>query len=169
MARRLAVVVIQPPGLGGTPSAGHRSTATANASAAISSAMSRSPKRLVSAATTRAHSSRWTRVIASATERHSACEGTHLDLAPAGLRPLGGQLQRHVEVGSLDDPEAAEVLLRLQVGTVGDHRLGTLPVDDGRGRGRRQAVGEDPVALVLQSLVERAGVGHACFIASSEG
>ena len=62
-----AVVVIQPPGLGGTPSVGQRSTATANASAAISSAMSRSPKRLVSAATTRAHSSRWTRVIASAT------------------------------------------------------------------------------------------------------
>ena len=65
MALRLAVVVSQPPGLGGTPSAGHRSMAVANASAAASSAMSRSPKRLVRAATIRAHSSRWARVIAS--------------------------------------------------------------------------------------------------------
>src|SRR6266536_2304162 len=63
MALRLAVVVSQAPGLGGTPSAGHRSTAVANASAAASSAMSRSPKRRVRAATTRAHSSWWARVI----------------------------------------------------------------------------------------------------------
>jgi hypothetical protein len=39
MALRLAVVVSQAPGLGGTPSAGHRSTAVANASAAASSAI----------------------------------------------------------------------------------------------------------------------------------
>jgi hypothetical protein len=32
------------------------------------------------------------------------------------LRPLGGELERHVEIGGLDDPEAAEVLLRLQKG-----------------------------------------------------
>ena len=70
MALRLAVVVSQAPGLGGTPSAGHRSTAVANASAAASSAMSRSPKRLVRAATTRAHSSWWARVIASRTSLH---------------------------------------------------------------------------------------------------
>ncbi|MDH6115016.1 hypothetical protein P3T36_007305 [Kitasatospora sp. MAP12-15] len=57
MALRLAVVVSQPPAFGGTPSAGHRSTAVANASAAASSAMSRSPKYLVRVATTRAHSS----------------------------------------------------------------------------------------------------------------
>ena len=65
MALRLAVVVSQAPGLGGTPSDGHRSTAVANASAAASSAMSRSPKRLVRAATTQAHSSWWARVTAS--------------------------------------------------------------------------------------------------------
>ena len=40
---------------------------------------------------------------------------------------------------------------------IGDNRLGTLSVDDGRGR--RQAVSEDPVALLLQSLVENARVG----------
>src|SRR5688572_16265786 len=65
MALRVAVVVSQAPGLGGTPSAGQRSTAVANASAAASSAMSRSPKRLARAATTRAHSSWWARVTAS--------------------------------------------------------------------------------------------------------
>ena len=47
MALRLAVVVSQAPGFGGTPSAGHRAVAVANASAAASSAMSRSPNRLV--------------------------------------------------------------------------------------------------------------------------
>src|ERR671914_155716 len=67
MALWLAVVVSQAPGLGGTPSAGHRSTAVANASAAASSAMSKSPKRLVRAATTRAHSSWWARVTTSRT------------------------------------------------------------------------------------------------------
>ena len=67
MALRLAVVVSQAPGFGGTPSAGHRAVAVANASAAASSAMSRSPNRLVRAATTRAHSSWWAWVIASRT------------------------------------------------------------------------------------------------------
>ena len=42
MALRSAVTVSHAPGLGGTPSAGQRSTAAANASAVISSAMSRS-------------------------------------------------------------------------------------------------------------------------------
>src|SRR5947208_2519970 len=51
MALWLAVVVSQAPGFGGTPSAGQRATAVANASAAASSAMSRSPNRLVRAAT----------------------------------------------------------------------------------------------------------------------
>src|ERR1017187_310666 len=50
MALRLAVAVSQAPGLGGTPSAGQRPTAVANASAAASSATSRPPKRLVRAA-----------------------------------------------------------------------------------------------------------------------
>ena len=52
IALRLAVVVSQAPGLGGTPSTGQRLTAVANASAVISSAMSRSPKRLARVATT---------------------------------------------------------------------------------------------------------------------
>ena len=94
MALRLAVVVNQAPGLGGTPSAGHRSTAVANASAAASSAMSRSPKRRVRAATTRAHSSWCARVIASVTSSRSrdAQERAHLDLPVADLRPLGREV-----------------------------------------------------------------------------
>jgi len=41
---------------------------------------------------------------------------THLDLGAACLRPLSGERQGRIEVGRLDDPEAAEALLRLQVG-----------------------------------------------------
>ena len=150
MALRLAVVVSQAPGLGGTPSAGQRSTAVANASAAISSATSRSPKRLARAATTRAHSSRWTRVIASPTSVTLHRNGRTSTLPVAGLRPLGGEPERHVEVGGLDDPEAGEVLLRLQVGPVGEHRLPAPAVDDGGRVGRPEAAGEDPVALGLE-------------------
>jgi hypothetical protein len=39
----------------------------------------------------------------------------HLDLPIAGLRPLGGELERHVEVGGLDDPEVGEILLASNV------------------------------------------------------
>ena len=58
IARLPAVVVSQPPGLGGTPSRGHRSTAARSASPAASSAMSMSPKRRTSEATIRPYSSR---------------------------------------------------------------------------------------------------------------
>ena len=53
MARLRAVVVIQPPGFGGRPDAGHRSLATTKASWTASSAMSMSPKRRTSVATQR--------------------------------------------------------------------------------------------------------------------
>ena len=58
MARLRAVVVIQPPGFGGSPVSGHRSLATRNASWTISSAMSMSPKRRTRVATTLPDSSR---------------------------------------------------------------------------------------------------------------
>ena len=160
MALRWAVVVSHAPGFGGTPSTGQRSTAVANASAAISSAMSRSPKRLARVATTRAHSSRWTRVITSPTSVMLAQERPELDPAVAALRPLGGEPQRHVEVGGLDDPEAGDVLLRLQVRPVGEHRLPVPAVDDGGRAGRREAAGEDPVAVGLELLVEDVDRGH---------
>ena len=58
MARLPAVVVSQPPGLGGTPSTGHFSTAARSASPAASSAMSMLPKRRTREATIRPYSSR---------------------------------------------------------------------------------------------------------------
>ena len=64
MARFRAVVVSQAPGFCGTPSRGHRSAAMANASWAASSARSKSPRKPMSAARTRPHSSRktWSRM-----------------------------------------------------------------------------------------------------------
>ena len=63
MPLRTAVVVSHPPGLGGTPSTGHRSTAASSASAAASSATSMSPNRRIREATTRPCSSRKIRSI----------------------------------------------------------------------------------------------------------
>src|SRR6476661_1010044 len=83
-----------------------------------------------------------------------ALERTDLDLAPARLRALGGELERHVEVGGVDDPEPADVLLGLEVGPVGDHRGLARAVDDGRGRGLLEATGEQPVAVGLELVVE---------------
>ena len=57
-AFRHAVVMSQPPGLGGVPSRAHTRAAAANASAAASSAACRSPSRRASVATTADHSSR---------------------------------------------------------------------------------------------------------------
>ena len=58
MARLRAVVVIQAPGFGGRPAAGHRSTATANASWTASSARSMSPRTRTRVATHRPYSCR---------------------------------------------------------------------------------------------------------------
>src|SRR6478752_7538249 len=109
MARLRAVVVSQPPGLGGTPVSGHRSVATTNASWAISSAMSMSPKRRTRVATTRPASSRKIRSRSMALTagtgsglRGLVLEGTDLDGPLAGARALRGPLERGVEVGRLD-------------------------------------------------------------------
>ncbi len=45
----------------------------------------------------------------------------------------------------------------LQEGPVGEHGLPTPVVDDGGRVGRREATGEDPVALGLEPVVVRAG------------
>src|SRR5438132_12572510 len=58
MARLRAVVVIQPPGLGGRPSPGHLCRAAANASWTASSAASMSPKARMRDATDLPYSSR---------------------------------------------------------------------------------------------------------------
>src|SRR3954454_8364664 len=121
IARLPAVVVSQPPGLGGTPESGHVSSAATSASPAASSARSMSPKRRTSEAIRRPYSSRKTCSTAIAplgrgppsvtSGSGEAVERTDLDLAAARLRPLGRELEGHVEVGGVDDPEAADDLL----------------------------------------------------------
>src|SRR4051794_26548420 len=177
IARLPAVVVSQPPGFGGTPDSGHLSRAATSASPAASSAMSMSPKRRTSEATRRPYSSRKTFSTAAVPLRmgHSwggrglvvrpvgsgdAVEGPDLDLAAACLGPLGRELQGHVEVGRVDDPEAPDPLLGLEVGAVGQHRRPALAVDDGGRRGRLEPTGEDPVAIGAEPLVEGAGRGE---------
>src|SRR4051795_545850 len=130
IARLPAVVVSQPPGLGGTPESGHFSRAATSASPAASSAMAMSPKRRTSEAIRRPYSSRKTRSTAAASRcigcPSGALEGTDLDLAAARLRALGREPERHVQVRCLDDPEAADDLLGLEVRAVGHHRRLTL-------------------------------------------
>src|SRR5262249_25566910 len=48
----------------------------------------------------------------------------HPGLPVAGLRPLGGKLERHAGAGGLDDPQAGEVLLASNAGGVLATRLG---------------------------------------------
>src|SRR6478735_8580743 len=85
---------------------------------------------------------------------------TDLDLPVARLRPLGGELEGHVEVGGLDDPEAGEILLRFQEGPVGEHRLISATVDHGGRAWLCQAVGVDPVGLGAELVVERVDGRH---------
>src|SRR4029079_7164271 len=47
-----------------------------------------------------------------------AVERTDLDLGPARLGALGRELEGHVEVGCVDDPETSDDLLGLEVGAV---------------------------------------------------
>src|SRR6266568_905625 len=64
--------------------------------------------------TRRSH--RWTPAPAVGAAGGFRSVAPHLDLPIAGLRPLGGELERHAEVGGLDDPEVGEVLLVSNVG-----------------------------------------------------
>src|SRR6266571_8526232 len=165
-ARWRAVVVIQPPGLGGRPSAGHLRRATANASWTASSATSMSPKTRIRAATDRPDSWRKIRPTSASPSLGAACtsptrsglgfapEGADLDRLPdrgGGLRRPG---ERSVEIGGLDDVEAAEVFLRLREGAVGGQYLAAGHAHDGGGVGFGQAAGEDPGAGRLHLLVE---------------
>ena len=121
IARFLAVVTIQPAGFGGTPVSGQRSDATRNASWTASSATSMSPKRRTRVAIAWPDSSRKTCSTVSAAADTGlllrlVLERPHLDGRAAGDGRLAGPGQSGVEVGGLDDPEPAELLLRLGKG-----------------------------------------------------
>lgn len=91
MARFRAVVVIQPPGFGGSPPAGHFRNASANASWTASSARSMSPKIRIRVATERPDSSRKIRPI-------SASSSMGNDQPPAvstnGQTSIGDEISR---------------------------------------------------------------------------
>src|ERR671918_2507744 len=165
MARLRAVVVIQPPGLGGRPLPGHLRRATANASCTASSATSMSPKTRIRAATDRPDSSRKIRPTspssslgaASPSRTPSGLRGrkrTDLDRPPDGGGGLRRPGERRVEVLGLDDVEPAEVFLRFCEGAVGGQHIAAGHAHDGGGVGLVQAGAEDPGAGRLQLLVE---------------
>src|SRR4051794_19450116 len=110
MARFRAVVMIHPAGLGGSPPAGHRSSAVVNASCTASSALSRSPRTRGRTATARPYSARNTRWICALL----SMQWPHLDRQqadPPGHLP--GPAQPLAQVRPLDYGEPAEVLLAL--------------------------------------------------------
>src|SRR5215207_3631609 len=129
MARLRAVVVIQPPGFGGTPWTGQCSAATANASATESSARLMSPRTRISVAVQRPASRRKMCASGSAMFRRS-----DLDWCFAGRRGLGGPVEGGIEVGGFDDPEAAHLFLGLGVGAIGHRDVATAGSHHGRRR-----------------------------------
>ena len=169
MARLRAVVMIQPPGFGGAPVVGP----------ALARPRRRRPgppprrcryRRRGGPAWPRPVRTRSRKTRSMSTEsvaaRHTellrlglVLERPHLDRAPAGDRRLGGPGQRGVEIGRLDDPEAAELLLRLGERAVGRHDLAALRLDDGRRVRRVQPAAEDPGALRPDLLVDGIDVG----------
>src|SRR5918993_3752450 len=167
MAWLRAAVVIQPPGLGGTPSRGHLPRATAKASWTASSARSMSPNAWIRAASDRPDSSRKIRPTSSPSSTLSGLESrerTDLDRHLDGFGDPGGPGERGVQVLGLDDVEAAEVFLGLHEGAVGGDNLAACHPHDGGGVGVVQAAGDNPGASRLQLLLEDAellvGLGH---------
>src|SRR5215217_3762400 len=165
MAWWRAVVVIQPPGLGGTPSPGHLPRATAKASWTASSARSMSPKARIRAASDRPDSSRKIRptsagsspAAASPSPTPSGLESrkrTDLDRHLDGTGDPRRPGERGVQVLGLDDVEAAQVLLGLHERPVGGHHLAACHAHHGGGGGFVQATGDDPGARRLQLLLE---------------
>src|SRR6266702_6783858 len=165
IARFLAVVMIQPAGLGGIPADGHRAVATVNASWTDSSAMSISPNTRTRTATARPYSSRKTRSIALASTAGTAAsvpgfllERPHLDRLGTRLARPGRHGQRGVQIRGLDHPEPADVLLALGERAVSDHHIAAGSPDYGRGARRVQPAGEDPGPGGLHLSVERGDV-----------
>ena len=136
MARLRAVVVIQPPGLGGRPSPGHLRRATANASCTASSATSMSPKIADQGghrsagllAEDPADLGRVEPAVRASTSRSRQASGivperADLDRAADRRGGLRRPDERGVEILGLDDVEAAQVFLRLREGPVGGQHL----------------------------------------------
>src|SRR5262245_32829274 len=133
IARLRAVVTRHAPGGRGMPSRGQRSRAVVNASCTASSASSRSPRTRVRIATALDHSSRKTRSTSGCTQ---ALLQNRADLDRARVLRGGyqcGEPDRLVEVGQVDDEDAAEDLLRLRERAVGHEALAVADPYDLRG------------------------------------
>src|SRR6478735_444729 len=154
MARLRAVVVIQPPGLGGRPVVGHCSAAMANASATASSARSTSPRMRIMVAVQRPASRRKT-----APRSSGILQWTDLDRALAGGRRLTRPLQGDVEVGGLDDPEATHLLLGFGERSVGHRDPAVHTAHDGGRRSGVEACAEHPGAGALHRGVQLVDLG----------
>src|SRR5262245_21994034 len=147
-----AVVMIHPAGLGGSPDRGQVRLAAANASWTASSAMSMLPKTRTRAATARPYSARKTRSISVGFD---ILKRPHLDRQPDRPGRLPAPAQSRVQIGGVDDPESADVLLAFGVRPVGQQHLAVADPDDGGGVGSMQATGEDPGPSRAQLLIER--------------
>src|SRR5918996_418739 len=163
MARLRAVVVIQPPGLGGSPCFGQSRSATANASCTASSATSMSPKTRIRMATDRPHSPRKIRPISNESSRGptsrtrsglAVAERTDLDRPTYGGSGLRRPCERGVEILGLDDVEATEVLLRLGEGAVRRQHLAPRHAHDGRSLRSMESASEHPRARRLDLLIQ---------------
>jgi hypothetical protein len=73
-----------------------------------------------------------------------------------GAGATGGPGEGGVEIGSLDEEEASELLLGLDVGSVEDLRFAVGDVDGGGGGNGLEAL----ACLVGSGLLEGFGVGH---------
>ena len=78
----------------------------------------------------------------------------NLDRALARDRRLTGPCQRAVEIGCLDDPEAAEVFFGFGERAVGHEELAVTHLHNGRTRRFVQPTAEHPTAVVAEFLVE---------------
>ena len=112
MARLRAVVVIQAPGLSGTPRSGHVSRALMNASWTASSARSKSPVTRISVATARPCSSRKTRSTMSG----AALDPAKDDVSPGPKRVSAGGRRR-------DRCVLARIIWRSQTGRTSMHPI----------------------------------------------
>src|SRR4051812_24487223 len=149
MARLRAVVTSQPPGLAGIPVRAQRSAAIANASWVASSATSKSPRKPISVARTRPHSSRNTCSISVVAPQWATLDrAVHPDCGNAR-----GQLDRGIEVVGLEEVVPAENLLRLGERPVRNQRLPVLTADSGRGLDALQTTAADDALVVAQSHV----------------
>ena len=152
IARFRAAVTIHAPGLIGMPSRGQRSSAVAKASCTASSASSKSPRTRMRIETARLHSSRKTCSIDAGVGASQSARRQRVARDPASIvarvtfvgtrmlvlnaEPQGGsrsirtprrndacEPDRLVQVGELGQEHAADQLLRLGKGSVGDDAL----------------------------------------------